>query len=370
MLQVKHSLYLNWYIHVPKVKYDFLSSGVTRFKYNVTLGEVDLSVNYAHGNPEVSELLARRYHVQPENVFISSEGASGQNTRIIRHIAENAKKKNEAIVEYPTYEPLLRKVQEHFPRVKRLERKQKAAYSLDADALLKKVSEKTALFALTNPHTPTGAVSNKRELDEIMTIAHEHGFYVLCDEIYAEFDRKAVPTTFSLNPDLGIVTTSFTKAYGLGGLKLGIALAKKNLVDGLYTDVVNTVGNSPNIVQLIAAKLLTKESENLEKHKQRWIGLKEIAEEWLREKRLEYFPNKMGITFWIDLPIKDTYSWTNEHVIPHHSLAAVPGAFFLFKSGYKLMRSNKIRLGLGNIDPDKPKLAEAFGSLERALKMY
>ena len=365
---MKHSSYLDWYIHVPKVKYDFRSSGITDFKCNLMLGEVDLSVNYAYGNPKASTLLAQRYHVQSENVFISSEGASGQNTRIISYIAEKNKKKNEAIVEYPTYEPLLRKVQHHFPRVKRLERTQKEAYRLDADALREKASEKTALVVLTNPHTPSGAISSKQELEEIMTLAQEHGFYVLCDEIYAEFDRDAIPTVFSIDPELGIVTTSFTKAYGLGGVKLGIALAKKDTVDDLYTDVIDTVGNSPNIVQVIAARLLAEDIDNLEKHKQKWIDLKGMTEEWLRDKGFEYFPNKTGITYWVDLPIKDTHKWINKHAIPHHSLAAVPGTFFLFKNSYKLTKSNKIRLGLGNINSEKPKLAEAFEALEKALK--
>lgn len=355
---------------MPELKYDFRSSGITRFKYNLMLDEVDLSINYAHGNPKASEQLARRYHVQPENVFISSEGASGQNTRVIRCIAQKNKKKNEAIVEYPTYEPLLRKTQEYFPEVKRLERKEKEAYGLDAKALQKKVSEKTALLVLTNPHTPSGEISRKRELEEIMTVAHEYGFYILCDEIYAEFDREVVPTIFSVDQGLGVVTTSFTKAYGLGGLKLGIALAKKNLVDELYTDVLNTVGNSPNIVQLIAVELLMKNKEKLEKHKQKWTALRNITEEWLRENDLEYFPNKIGITYLVNLSIKDTYKWTNELAIPHHSLAAVPETFFLFKRGYKRIKSNKIRLGLGNIDLDKTKLAEAFGVLENALRTY
>jgi len=367
---MKHSSYLDWYIHVPKVKYDFRSSGVTRFKYDLMLGRVDLSINFVHGNPKASELLARRYNVHPENVFVSSEGASGQNTRIIRHIAEGNKRKNEAVVEYPTYEPLLRKVQEYFPRVKRLERNEKEAYRLDADELRKVVSEKTALLVLTNPHAPSGSISDDRELEEIMTIAQEHGFYVLCDEIYAEFDRDFVPTIFSVNPDSGIVTTSFTKAYGLGGLKLGIALAKKDIVDELYMDVLNTVGNSPNIVQLVAVELLTKGRENLEKHKQKWTSLKKTTEEWLKEKSFAYFPDKAGITYWVKLPVRDTYKWVNEHAIPHHSLAAVPGAFFLFKSGYKLVKSNKIRLSLGNINPDKPELGEALEALEKALKTY
>ena len=366
---MKHSSYLDWYIHVPKVKYDFRSSGITDFKHNLTIGEVDLSVNYAYGNPKASKLLAQRYQVQPENIFISSEGTSGQNTRIIKYIAETNRKKNEAIIEYPTYEPLLRKVQHHFPRVKRLERTQREAYSLDTDTLLKKASEKTALVVLTNPHTPSGAISRKEELEEITTIAQEHGFYVLCDEIYAEFDRDTIPTVFAIDPELGIATTSFTKAYGLGGVKLGIALANKDIVDELYTDVIDTVGNTPNIVQIIAARLLAEDSDKLEKHKQKWIDLKGMTEEWLRDKGFEYFPNKTGITYWVNLPIKDTHKWTNAHTIPRHSLAAVPGTFFLFKRSYKLTQSNKIRLGLGNIAPEKSKLAEALEALEKALKI-
>lgn len=367
---MKHSMYLDWYVHQPELRYDFRSSGVTHFKYNLELGEVDLSVNYAYGNPAVSELLARRYCVQPENVFVSCEGASGQNTRVIRRIADVNKEKNEAIVEYPTYEPLLRKTQEHFPCVKRLERKEKEEYRLDANALSKEVTEKTALLVLTNPHAPTGAISSERELEEIMAIAYEYGFYVLCDEIYAEFDREAVPTIFSVNKDFGVVTTSFTKAYGLGGLKFGATLAKKELVNGLYTDVLNTIGNSPNIVQLIAVELLKKDREILQKHRQEWISLKEMAEEWLEEKSLEYFLNKTGITYWVELPIEDTYKWVNEHAIPNHSLAAVPGGFFLFREGCRLAKSNKIRLGLGNITPDKFRMAEALEVLGKSIATY
>ncbi|MCJ7431001.1 pyridoxal phosphate-dependent aminotransferase [Candidatus Bathyarchaeota archaeon] len=364
------SSYLDWYIHVPKIRHDLRSSGIADFKYNINLGETDLSINYAHGNPETARLLAQRYNVQAENVFISSEGASGQNARIIRHLAEGNKKKNEAIVEYPTYEPLLRLVQEYFPHVKRLERKEKEDYGLDADALRRVVSEKTALFVLTNPHAPSGAISDANELKEVMTVASECGFYVFCDEIYAEFDRGTVPTAFSVGHELAIVTTSFTKAYGLGGLKLGIALAYGELVDGLYTDVLNTVGNSPNIVQLIASELLAKGRQSLETHKQKWTFLRKLTEEWLNEKSLEYFPNRLGVTYWTRLPLRDTYKWTNEHSIPRHSVAAVPGAFFLFKNGYRLSTSDRTRLSLGNINPNGPSLTDALEAFENAMNTY
>jgi aspartate/methionine/tyrosine aminotransferase len=365
---MKHpSLYLNWYVHVPKVKYDFRSSGLNYFKYDLILDKVDLSSNYAHGNPEATEMLAQRYDVHPENVFISSEGTSGQNARVIRCIAEGNEKKNEAIVEYPTYEPLLRQAQEHFSHVKRLERKRKESYRLDAEELRKIVSEKTGLLVLTNPHTPSSATSDVSELKEIMNVACEYGFYVLCDEIYAEFSRDMTPTVYSVEPRLGIVTTSFTKAYGLGGLRIGVVITGKEFVDELYSDRLSTVGVSSNVVEILTVKLFTEGIGNLERHKQKWIMLKKETEKWLNQKNIEYFPNKVGVTFWVKLPIKDTYKWVNEHAIPNYSLAAVPGTFFLFKSGYKLVTSNMIRLSLGNIGPDRRSLTEALEVLEKAL---
>jgi len=362
------SAYLNWYVSVPDVRYDFRSSGVSRFKYNLTLGEIDLSTNHAHGNPETIALLAKRYHVKPENLFTSSEGASGQNARIIRVLAEQNPKKKQAVVEYPTYEPLLRQVQEHFPIIKRLDREEKEDYRLNADKLRKIVSPNTALLVLTNPHLPSGAVSHASELKEIMEVAREHDFYVVCDEIYAEFDRDAVPTVYSIDKRLGIVTTGFSKAYGLGGLKMGAAIANAQLVNEFYADTLSTVGVFSNVVELTMAKLLTEGYNTLEEHKQKYLKLKKNAEKLLKEKGFEYFPNNSCITFWMKLPVKDTYKWMNEHAIKQHSFAAVPGAFFLFKNDYKLAKSNRIRLGVGTLNPDAPRLTEGLDVLEKTVK--
>jgi aspartate/methionine/tyrosine aminotransferase len=340
------------------------------FKYDVDLGEVDLSANFDHGNPETARLLASRYGTEVENVFVSSEGASGQNARIIRYLAERDPKRTEAVVEYPTYEPLLRQAQEHFGRVRRLERKEKERCKLDATSLRKLVSEKTGLLLITNPHAPSGSVADMGELKEIMAVAREFDFFVVCDEIYAEFNRSAVPTLFSVDSEYGVVTTSFTKAYGLGGLKLGVALAQKRLVDELYADVLNTVGNSPNLVQMLASEILAKGMEALERHKRRWEPIKLEAERWLDEKGIEYFPDQLGVTYWVKLPIRDTYSWVNEHAIPDFNVAVVPGAFFLFKNDYEIVRSDRVRIGLGNVVPDKSDLPEALESVEKSLKAY
>jgi aspartate/methionine/tyrosine aminotransferase len=201
-----------------------------------------------------------------------------------------------------------------------------------------------------------------------MNVAQEHGFYVLCDEIYAEFNRRAIPTIFSMNNELGIVTTGFSKAYGLGGLKMGVGIASKELVDELYADTLSTVGVFANIVELTAAKLLSTSYAAMERHKEKYLRLKKSAEKLLNEKGFEYYTGDSCITFWVKLPMKDSYRWINQHAIPRHSWAAVPGAFFLFENDYKLVESDWMRLGVGSLDPNEQKLDEAFGVLLKAIQ--
>jgi hypothetical protein len=110
--------------------------------------------------------------------------------------------------------------------------------------------------------------------------------------------------------------------------------------------------------------------KKLEEHKRKWVRIKNETEKWLEQKRLEYSPSKFGVTYWVKLPIKDTYRWINEYAIPRYSVAPVPGSFFVFKDGYELARSDRIRLGLGAINPDEPKLAEAVEVMEKAIDTW
>lgn len=367
---MKHpSVYLDWYVRIPRLKYDFRSSGLSFFQYDLNLVGFDLSTNYAYGNPETVRLIAEYYNVQPENVFVSSEGASGQNARIIRVLAENLRGKNEAVVEFPTYEPLLRQAQEHFRTVKRFERKKEEGYSLNPEAIRRAITARTGLLVFTNPHAPSGVVTNRHVLAEVMRLANEYGFFVICDEIYAEFNRALSPSLFSIDSERAIVTTSFTKAFGLAGLKLGTALANKDMVSQLYSDVLNTVGNSPNIVQTVAAIILANDKARLRNHIDRWSGLKRETEKWLDEHDLPFTPNKVGVTYWVESPVEDTYKWTNKVTIKKHRLATVPGSFFLFRDDSKIAKSKMLRLGLGAIDPES-RFTEALETLEKTLKTH
>jgi hypothetical protein len=360
------SEYLKWYVQYPRLKYDLKSSGILDFEWSLNFEKFNLSETFSRGNPETKKTVAEKYGVLPENVFISSEGASGVNTRIIKCLA-SMKGKRQAVVEYPVYEPLLRQTQSFFSDIKRVRRNKKSGYQIDLSDLKKVVSDKTAVLVITNPHAPTGATSSRTDLEEIMELASEHKFYVLCDEVYAEFDRSNNPTLFSIEPEWGITTTSLTKAYGLGGLKIGFALASEKLVMGFYQNVLNTVGCWPNLVEATLSNLLRKGKDAMERHQEKWIETRRKTEKWLETvDGISIMPNTCGVTFWLEIKkVKDTYQWTNEYTIPKMSLSAVPGAFFLYEDGYEIVKSNHARLGIGNIKSDK--LDEALSAFEKAV---
>jgi len=277
--------------------------------------------------------------------------------------------RTEAVVEHPTYEPLLRQAQTYFKDVKRIVREKQNNYRFDPDELERAISGKTAVLVMTNPHAPSGVGLSKNELDEIMEVARNHDCHVVCDEIYAEFDRENNIPIFSVDHEFGIVTTSFSKAYGLGGLKAGFIVASEEIVDELYSSVFNTAGSDSNLVELALIDLLTKGRSSMERDKQKWVVLRKKTEEWLRQAdTVSYTPNSCGVVFWLETQIRDTYRWVNQHTVPKFSLAVVPGAFFLFKE-YEINQSNQVRLGVGNISPERPdNLDSALQSLEEALR--
>jgi len=360
------SKYLKWYIQCPELKYDLRSSGIADFEYFFNFRKFNLSETFQNGNPETKEIVAKRYEVLPENIFLSSDGASGVNTRIIKCLASK-KGKKQAVVEYPIYEPLLRQTQSFFSDISRIRRKKQNNYQIGESDLKKVVSDETAVLVITNPHTPTGVESSRAELEEIMELACKHEFYVLCDEIYAEFDRSNIPTVFSIEPKWGITTTSLTKAYGLGGLKAGIVLASEKLVEQFYQNVLNTIGCGSNLVETALTDLLTRGKGVLERHKEKWLKIRRKTEKWLETvDNLPFVPNKRGVTFWLELKkVRDTYRWTNEYTIPKLGLSTVPGAFFLYEDDYEIVKSNETRLGIGNIKMSK--LDEALSALEKAV---
>jgi histidinol-phosphate aminotransferase len=130
----------------------------------------------------------------------------------------------------------------------------------DLDGMLARVGPKTRLIFLTNPHNPTGTLIPKQALDDFVAALAED-VVLLIDEAYIEFVRqpncpRSIDYLDSGKMVVGLRT--FSKAYGLAGLRVGYGLMPLFLAD-----LLNRVRQPFNVNSLAqAAAIAALDDEN------------------------------------------------------------------------------------------------------------
>jgi histidinol-phosphate aminotransferase len=132
----------------------------------------------------------------------------------------------------------------------------------DLGAIKKMVSEKTRLIFLDNPNNPTGTAIPPVELYQFLSDIPESVIVVL-DEAYVDFmDEKLQVDTFSLIRKVEkrcpvVFLRTFSKAYGLSGLRVGFGLMTEEVAECLHK--VRQPFNVNQIAQVAALAALTDE---------------------------------------------------------------------------------------------------------------
>ena len=105
----------------------------------------------------------------------------------------------------------------------------------DLTALAAAVTDRTRLIFVCSPNNPTGTAVTQAELDEFMS-AVPSDVMVVFDEAYIEFclDPAAADglATYRHHSNLAVLRT-FSKAYGLAGLRVGYAIAQPPVIEAL-----------------------------------------------------------------------------------------------------------------------------------------
>lgn len=104
----------------------------------------------------------------------------------------------------------------------------------DLDAMLAAITPRTRLIFVCNPNNPTGTVVGVDALERFVA-AVPHDVLVVIDEAYVHFDRTesygAGIRLFRRHPHVAVLHT-FSKAYGLAGLRIGYAIAPAEIAEG------------------------------------------------------------------------------------------------------------------------------------------
>jgi threonine-phosphate decarboxylase len=109
-------------------------------------------------------------------------------------------------------------------------------FKFDVNSILEKMTPSVKAVFLCNPNNPTGILTSREDLLEIIEIAAEGNLLVFIDEAFIEFvDEKK---SYSLARDVKnyenlFVLRSLTKAFGLAGLRVGYGVACEGLIEVL-----------------------------------------------------------------------------------------------------------------------------------------
>lgn len=110
----------------------------------------------------------------------------------------------------------------------------------DLDAMAEAITDRTRLIFVCNPNNPTGTVVRRAELERFLDRVPSDVLVVL-DEAYREFIRDAeVPDGIEIyrdRPNVAVLRT-FSKAYGLAGLRVGFAVAHEPVAAALRKTAV------------------------------------------------------------------------------------------------------------------------------------
>lgn len=139
----------------------------------------------------------------------------------------------------------------------------------DLAAMAASVTDRTKVLIVCTPNNPTGPAVTQAELDELLAAVPSR-VLVVVDEAYREFVRLDDPVdglaTYRMHPNV-VVLRTFSKAYGLAGLRVGYAIAADPVATALRAVGlpfgVNAIAQAAAVASLAAEDALLERVESL-----------------------------------------------------------------------------------------------------------
>ncbi len=108
-------------------------------------------------------------------------------------------------------------------------------YGFDLEAIKSRINRNTKVIYLANVNNPTGTMISKAELEDFMQNVPDH-ILVIVDEAYFEFSESLhedFPNSLKMNYSNLLTLRTFSKAYGIAGVRLGYAVGHEKIIESI-----------------------------------------------------------------------------------------------------------------------------------------
>lgn len=354
-MKVWHSAYMEWAKSRPKPAIDLAGSNLLACSLEDLPGArdaVDVAGESPEGYPPLRGAIASRYGVPVERVALAG-GCSGANFLACAALLAPG---DEVLVESPFYDLLPAAARMLGASVSTVARRFEDGFDLDPEAVAAKVSDRTRLLLLSNPHNPTGVLASTGSLEALARLAERRGFHVLVDEVYRDTVLDARPPLAALLSPNFVSTNGLGKAYGLGSLRCGWAIASP--------EVAATIRRARDVVDVWAPmpsdRIATVAFAHLDRLAARARGIIQanfgpVTDFLQRRPELECVSPRAILAFPRLRDVQDSGPFV-ERLLEETGVAVTPGRFF------GAPRHFRIAFGGAPVD-----LAAGLAALERFL---
>ncbi len=281
---------------------------------------------------EIARYMNRKYGVSytPETDIFVTVGGSEAIDACIRAVISAG---DEVIIPQPSYvcyEPITR-LAGGVPVI--INTKAENDFKVTAEELKNAISERTKLLILPYPCNPTGAIMEKKDIEQLYDVLKDTNVLVLSDEIYSELTFNDVPHCSPASvkgmKERTIVVNGFSKAFSMTGWRLGFACGPKEIISPMLKIHQFAIMCAPTTSQYAAIEALRSCDED--------VSL--MVEEYNRRRRLIVNGfNKIGLecrepkgAFYAFPSIKSTGLSSDEfcqQLLESKKVAVVPGNAF------------------------------------------
>jgi histidinol-phosphate aminotransferase len=241
---------------------------------------------YSNGTGPLTEAICAHFKVKPENVLLS-EGS----TEILRAATQVFTSKTKALVgTIPTYEECAGYAELIGNPVRGV--KLSSEFKIDLDPFLA-ASKGAGLVFYCNPNNPTatyvGAKATRDFLAKLNSASPETT--VLVDEAYFDYvtdpDHETHVPLAVQNPRV-IVARTFSKAYGMAGLRQGYAIAHADTIKKLRPWVGSSGTGSLNVFGMAAATVaIAQDASFTTNERNRNKAVREMATKWFNDRGMK-----------------------------------------------------------------------------------
>jgi histidinol-phosphate aminotransferase len=182
---------------------------------------------YPNGGLRLREVLAAEYDLKVENV-IAGSGSEGIMANVIRTFLCDDDEVLTTEAAFIGFQVLARSRGVRYRTVPYRD------WHYDLAALAGAINERTKIVYLANPNNPTGTMFTRHEFDDFYRHVPERVLIIL-DEAYFEYakDNPRYPDSMHYRYDNVITLRTFSKVYGLAGVRIGYGFAHEELIRNL-----------------------------------------------------------------------------------------------------------------------------------------